>query len=127
VDSEILLRFVERNVRVEGIDVEGLIDDLSRCRGRLSIVAVSTNRPNQVLLLKGNMPLEVWQHPKRRLLAYASETQILEQSVGDDDGWRVLEIPSWRVAAVNTKRLLPMRCYQFTCLSDARDGGTTWR
>lgn len=127
VDSEILLRFVERNVRPKGIDVEGLIDDLSRCRGRLSIVAVSTNRPEQVLLIKGNMPLEVWYHAERRLLAYASESEILAMSVGDEDGWRALKIPPWRVVVVNTKRFLSMRSYQFTCLGDAHSGGTMCR
>jgi len=127
VDTEILLRFIERNVRAKGIDVEGLIYDLSRCRGRLSIVAVSTNRPDQVLLIKGNMPLEVWHHAKRRLLAYASENEILARSVGDEGGWRALEIPSWRVVVVNTKRLLPLRSYQFACLSDAGTGGATCR
>jgi len=124
VDSEILLRFVERNVCSKGIDVQGLTDDLLRCRGKLSMVVVSTNRPDQVLLIKGNMPLEIWHHPERRLLAYASEVQILELSVGDDNGWRALKIPPWRIVVVNTKRLLPMRCYQFACLSDAEVGGT---
>jgi glutamine phosphoribosylpyrophosphate amidotransferase len=113
VDSEILLRFAERNIRSNGIDVQGLMDDLSRCKGRLSMVAVSTNRPDQVFLIKGNMPLEIWHHPERRLLAYASEAQILASSVGDESGWRTLDIPPWTVAVVNTKQLLPIRCNGF--------------
>jgi glucosamine 6-phosphate synthetase-like amidotransferase/phosphosugar isomerase protein len=113
VDSEIILRFAERNIRSNGIDVQGLMDDLSICKGRLSMLAVSTNRPDQVFLIKGNMPLEIWHHSKRRLLAYASEMQILASSVGDESGWRTLEIPPWTVAVVNTRRLLPIRCYGF--------------
>ncbi|MHB9124570.1 MAG: class II glutamine amidotransferase [Armatimonadota bacterium] len=127
VDSEILLRFAERNIHSGGIDIHGLADDLSRCRGKLSLVAVSTNRPDQVLLIKGNMPLELWHNKKHRLLAYASETQILEQSVGDADGWRALEIPPWSIAVVDTRHLLPIRCYAFTCRPGPGARGETCR
>lgn len=127
VDSEILLRLAERNVCVKGIDTHGLISDLSKIKGKLSAVIASTNRPDQVLLIKGNMPLEVWYHRELHILAYASELHILGRSINSVAGWERIELPPWTVTTVNIKNIPRMQCYQFQCISPAGTGGTTCR
>ncbi|MHB1000860.1 MAG: class II glutamine amidotransferase [Armatimonadota bacterium] len=129
VDSEILLRLAERNVCKSGIDIHSLIDDLSKIKGKLSAVIVSTNRPDQVLLVKGNMPLEVWYHRELRILAYASEPHILGRSVSaiTTTGWERIELPPWTVVTVNVKSIPRMRCCRFQCISTVGTGGSICR
>jgi len=77
VDSEILLRLAERNATCSGINVDGFIDDLACCAGKLSVVAVASSRPTEILLIKGNQPLELRHNAELAVLAYASEPGII--------------------------------------------------
>ena len=101
VDSEIILRLAEKNLRGSGIDPTGLADDLALCRGRLSAVVVATNDPTRILLVKGNQPLEVRCHRKRAIIAYASEPEILDATLGKEPGWEEMRIPSWRLVVAD--------------------------
>ena len=111
VDSEVILRLVERNVTASGIDTVGLADDISRCRGRLSAVVVATADPTRILLVKGNQPLEVRYHEGRGLVAYASESEILDDAIGSDIGWEAIDIPAWRIVVVDTRLMMPLTAY----------------
>lgn len=111
VDSEIILGLAEKNVTASGIDPFGLADDISRCRGRLSAVVVSTSDPTRILLIKGNQPLEVRYHAARGLIIYASESRILDSAIGSDTGWEVIETPAWRIVVVDTHRMMPLATY----------------
>lgn len=72
VDSEILLRLAERNLTTNGIDISGLAEDLLLCSGRMSCVIAATNKPTEIILVKGNQPLEVRYSKHYRVLLYAS-------------------------------------------------------
>ncbi len=101
VDSEILLRLAERNTTCSGIDVDGFIDDLACCAGRLSVVAVASSRPTEILLIKGNQPMELRYNADLALLAYASEPEIL------DNAWPArwtsedIRLPAWTAVTVD--------------------------
>ncbi|MHB0999254.1 MAG: hypothetical protein ACYC27_08405 [Armatimonadota bacterium] len=127
MDSEILLRLAERNICKSGIGTHGLINDFSKIKGKLSAVIASTSRPGQVLLVKGNMPLEVWYNKDLRILAYASEPHILGRSTGSTTGWESIDIPAWTVTTVNIKNIPRMRCCRFQCISTVGTGGSTCR
>lgn len=108
VDSEILLRLAERNAGKCGIDPIGFAEDVSRCRGRLSAIAVATSDPTRTLLIKGNQPLEARYCEARGLIIYASEPEILDSAIGSDRGWEVIEIPAWHLVIVDTRRMMPL-------------------
>ena len=122
VDSEVILRLVERNVTAKGIDTVGLADDISRCRGRLSAIVIATSDPTRILLVKGNQPLEVRYHTARGLIIYASEPEILDSAIGSDTGWEAIEIPAWRLVVVDTRRMMPLTAYPIPNRSNDEDG-----
>ena len=121
VDSEILLRLAERNAGKCGIDPLGFADGISLCRGKLSAVVVATSDPAKILLVKGNQPLEVRFHEARGLIAYASESEILDSAIDLNTGWEVIEIPAWRLVVVDTRQMMPLATYPIPQRLD--DGG----
>ena len=102
VDSEILLRLAEKHTSSAGIDIPSYLRSLEDCTGRIAAVLVATARPEQVLLLRGNMPLIVWYHPELRALAYASEIAILQSAVGDPAAWQALPLAPGEALVVDT-------------------------
>ena len=122
VDSEVILRLVEKNVGRSCIDPVGFAEDISRCRGKLSAVVVATSDSTKILLIKGNQPLEVRYHAARGLIAYASEPEILDTAIGHDTGWEVIEIPAWRLVVVDTRRIMPLTAYPISRRSNDEDG-----
>ena len=112
MDSEILLRLAEANLVETGIDPGGFAEDISRCRGKLSAVVVATSDPTRILLIKGNQPLEARCHAPRGLVAYASESRILDGVLGLGTGWREIRIPAWRLVVADTRRITPLRGYR---------------
>jgi glutamine phosphoribosylpyrophosphate amidotransferase len=93
VDSEVLLRLAERRLGDDGLNIPAYLGDLAHCRGRLAATVVDTRRPEQVLLIRGNMPLHVCHHPRRAVLAYASEEPILQRALAGEAGWRPVVLP----------------------------------
>jgi hypothetical protein len=47
----------------------------------MSCTLVATTKPEEIILLRGNMPLEVRLHRRQKLLAYASEATILGRGI----------------------------------------------
>ena len=111
VDSEVLLRMAERNVTDAGIDPVSFANDLSICRGRLSVIAIATNQPNRILLVKGNQPLEVWRNQRRGLIAYASELAILDEALGSQPGWEEVRISPWTLVVAEVGEAISLAAY----------------
>ena len=94
VDSELIFRLANRLTDEDGrIDQDRLTEKLARFRGQMSAVMVSRRDPGTTLVLKGDKPLFLWFHPKRRAIAYASDEDYLFEALEDDPGWRPLGIP----------------------------------
>ena len=91
VDSELLARIAQRHAGEQGIDIHAFLADLTALDGRMSLAMVATSQPTTCILLKGNMPLDVWHHRRRGLIAYASEERILRMAL-QDKGWQAVEI-----------------------------------
>ena len=102
VDSEILLRLAERHTSPAGIDVPSYLHVLEACTGRIAAVLVATTRPEQILLIRGNMPLIVWHHPSLKALAYASEEAILQSAVCYSAAWLPLPLAPGEALLVDT-------------------------
>jgi glucosamine 6-phosphate synthetase-like amidotransferase/phosphosugar isomerase protein len=91
VDSELLLRLAQRHAGADGLDLPAFLTDIAPLEGRMSCTLVATTRPEEIILLRGNMPLEVRLHRRQKLLAYASEAPILARGL-TDDGWATVPV-----------------------------------
>ncbi|MHB9106897.1 MAG: class II glutamine amidotransferase [Armatimonadota bacterium] len=103
VDSELLVRLAQRHADRDGLDVNAFLADLELLDGRINLVLVTTTRPEEILLLKGNMPLEVRIQAERQVLCYASEARMLDIALASDAGWQPLPLARGEGLIVNTK------------------------
>jgi len=113
VDSELLARLAQRHAGEHGIDVDGFLDALSPLDGSMSFALVATTRPDEIILLKGNMPLEVRMHRRKRVVLYASESRILDAALGDDAGWEDMPMAPGEALAITTAAIHAPRRLRF--------------
>ncbi|HOF90167.1 MAG TPA: hypothetical protein PLZ36_18990, partial [Armatimonadota bacterium] len=104
-DSELLVQLAHRHLTPSGYAMTPLLQAMGELQGTMSAVLMTPNAPGEVHLLKGNMPLEVRYHPRRDVLAYASEAAILDRALGDDPGWEPVPLPSGTLLTVQTDDL----------------------
>lgn len=102
VDSELLARIAQRHTNVDGIDVNAFIADLAPLDGSMSLALAATSRPEEIILLKGNMPLEVRIHRRKRVVLYASEVRIIDLALDGDAGWEEIPVAYGEALVVNT-------------------------
>ncbi|MHB1000827.1 MAG: class II glutamine amidotransferase [Armatimonadota bacterium] len=105
VDSELLLRIAQWHSDGNGLDINGFIDYLPHLHGRMSLATVVTSKPNEIILLKGNMPLEVRYNVKNNLIAYASEPGILHDALYEDQ-WQAVYVSAGEGLVVDSFNLL---------------------
>ena len=120
VDSELIFRLASRLSDDDGqIDLDHLITKLARFRGQLSAVLVSRRDPGTIIIIKGDKPLHLWLHPKRRAVAYASEEIFLHRALSGEKGWHPLEIPPMTLAVFrhDDLREVSTRPFSFTIQS----------
>lgn len=124
-DSELLARIAQRHTGEHGIDVEGFLDALTPLDGSMSLTLVATSRPNEIILLKGNMPLEIRIHRRKRVLMYASEPRILDAAIGDEAGWEEMPVASGEALAISIAAIHAPRRLRFAFEGMIRQ--TAWR
>jgi len=103
VDSELLARIAQRYTGAAGIDLDAVLTALSPLDGSMSLSLVATTRPEEIILLKGNMPLEVRIQPRTRVLVYASEDRILDRALTGESGWEALPLAYGEGLVVDTQ------------------------
>src|SRR5690606_14053444 len=59
VDTEVLLRFLDRTLSAEPSTLDCLHEGLADFQGQMSAVAASKNAPHRILLIHGNKPLNL--------------------------------------------------------------------
>lgn len=92
VDSEIIFRMADAALRDGRIDIAAFKKHLALCRGLMSAVLASKLDPKNVIVIKGNKPLELRYHPEHRAVVYASEGAYLDVALPSETGWQ--EIPT---------------------------------
>ncbi|OPZ82721.1 MAG: hypothetical protein BWY76_02627 [bacterium ADurb.Bin429] len=80
----------------------------------MSLALVATTHPEEILLLKGNMPLDVRLHRRKQLLLYASEARILDAALGGEAGWEEIPLVSGDALIVDAAALHAPRRVRFT-------------
>lgn len=103
VDSELLARIAQHHAGTKGIDLDAFLTDIHPLDGSMSLAVVATTHPEEVILLKGNMPLEVRIHPRARALLYASEARILDRVLTGKIGWETYPLANGEGLVVNTQ------------------------
>ena len=88
VDSEILFRLAANAARDGAMDIERFKARLRRCRGQITAVIACRTDPGTVFVLKGNRPLELRWHPRRKAVLYASDPAYLDAVLAEEKGWR---------------------------------------
>jgi hypothetical protein len=88
VDSKILFRLAANAARDGAMDIERFKARLRRCRGQITAVIACRTDPGTVLVLKGNRPLELRWHPRRKAVLYASDPAYLDAVLAEEKGWR---------------------------------------
>lgn len=81
VDSEVLFRWADLAIGESGIDPETPLSLVAHCRGRISAVLTVRGVPGQVVVLKGNKPLEFRYSRRYRAVAYATDAGPLDDAI----------------------------------------------
>jgi glucosamine 6-phosphate synthetase-like amidotransferase/phosphosugar isomerase protein len=105
VDSEIIFRIADSAIAKGRIDTDRLSGRLSLCRGQMSAVITTWRDPETVIIVKGDKPLEFRYSTRHRVLLYASESEFLDQALGDEAGWVEWRLPLMRMAIFRTENL----------------------
>ncbi|MHB1001851.1 MAG: class II glutamine amidotransferase domain-containing protein [Armatimonadota bacterium] len=113
VDSELLLRIAQRHSDSEGLHIDKFISYLPELHGRMSMATVVTSKPNEIILLKGNMPLEVRYNPKYKIIVYASEPGILSNSL-INNLWRHIPMSISEGLVIDSYSLSIIKQFEFT-------------
>lgn len=105
VDSEIIFRIADSAIVKGRIDVERLNSRLSMCWGQMSSVITTWRDPETVIIVKGDKPLEFRYSASQRVLLYASQSEFLDEALGEEDGWVEWRLPLMRMAIFGTENL----------------------
>ncbi|MBI5846186.1 MAG: glucosamine 6-phosphate synthetase, partial [Deltaproteobacteria bacterium] len=122
VDSEILFRLAANAARDGSVDIERFKVRLRRCRGQITAVLACRTDPGAVLVLKGNRPLEMRWHPKRKAVLYASDPIYLDVVLSEEKGWKDLPVPPMSLAVFRCDNLAGFSVEPFEFVAQERKG-----
>ena len=122
VDSEILFRLAANAAREGTVDIERFKKRLLRCRGQITAVLACRIDPGTVLVLKGNRPLELRWHPKRKAILYASDPIYLDVVLAEEKGWKELSIPPMSLLVFRHEDLAGFSVEPFEFVAQERKG-----
>jgi hypothetical protein len=112
VDSELLLRIAERHSGDSGLDLDGFLGDLEPLAGLMSAAFVVSSKPGEVVLLKGNKPLEVRYHSGLGIVAYASEAGIVDAALARE-GWQEVTMDDYEGLIIHVEDELHLQRFEF--------------
>jgi len=125
VDSEVLLQLAVRASSPSGVEVPAYLAWLAQVPGRMALAVCDTRQPQQVLLVRGTMPLALAWHRRRRLLAYASEATTLHRALVGEAGWTPVSFPAGQACLIQTGDPTGMRWFPWTPRGPRREAEVT--
>ena len=88
----------------------------------MSAALVSRIDPERIVLIKGNKPLELWYHSRRKLAVYASDGLFLEDTLGDEPGWHPQVLNPMTITTWDTNDLTTPTCHPLEFRMQERRG-----
>ena len=122
VDSEILFRLAANAARDGAMDIERFKARLRRCRGQITAVIACRTDPGTVFVLKGNRPLELRWHPRRKAVLYASDPAYLDAVLAEEKGWREIAVPPMSLVVFRREDLAAYSLEPFEFVAQERKG-----
>ena len=122
VDSEILFRLAANAARDGAMDIERFKARLRRCRGQITAVIACRTDPGTVFVLKGNRPLELRWHPRRKAILYASDPAYLDAVLAEERGWREIPVPPMSLVVFRREDLAAYSMEPFEFIAQERKG-----
>ena len=105
VDSEIIFRMADDTLKNGCIDIPAFKKRLALCRGLISAVMASKYDPKTIVIIKGNMPLELAYHPKHNAIIYASDPAYLEIVFPPETGWQRIQTQPMSIMSFDVDNL----------------------
>jgi hypothetical protein len=65
--------------------------------------------PETVIVIKGNRPLDLRWHPRRKAVLYASDPAYLDVVLTEEQGWREIAVPPMSLVVFRHEDLLRIR------------------
>ena len=122
MDSEILFRLAANAARDGAMDIERFKARLRRCRGQITAVIACRTDPETVIVLKGNRPLELRWHPRRKAVLYASDPAYLDAVLAEEQGWREIPVPPMSLVVFRREDLAGYSVEPFEFVAQERKG-----
>lgn len=113
VDSEIILRMADDTLCDGHIDIAAFKRQLALCSGKISAVMASVTCPEEIVIIKGNMPLEIRYSKTRQTIIYASEARYLDVALAGQYGWKSMNLKPMRIATFRCDCLEASTCEPF--------------
>lgn len=123
VDSELLARMAQYHAGTMGINMDAYLEALQLLDGSMSVALVATIKPDEIILLKGNMPLEVRLHRQNRVVLYASEARIIDMALDGESGWEEIPVMPGDALIFDTSTVYAPRRCRFIFQGLARQSG----
>lgn len=95
---------------------------LRRCRGQITAIIACQTDPETVIVLKGNRPLEMRWHPRRKAVLYASDPAYLDAVLAEEQGWRELPVPPMSLVVFRREDLAAYSVEPFEFVAQERKG-----
>lgn len=123
VDSEIIFRMADATLRDGCINIPAMKERLAICRGQISAVMASKHDPKRVVVIKGNMPLELRCSPRYQAVVYASDPAYLDIAFAAETGWRKIVTRPMSIMTFDCENLPEYESVPFRLAEGGRSHG----
>lgn len=113
VDSEVIFRMADDTLWDGRIDLAAFKVRLALCKGQISAVMASRRNPNEIVLIKGNKPLEIRYNKAHEVVIYSSDSRYLDLALAGQRGWKPIHLSLMTIATLNSDCLSASTCEPF--------------
>jgi glucosamine 6-phosphate synthetase-like amidotransferase/phosphosugar isomerase protein len=113
VDSELIFRLAHTALVCGHIDVAAFKSRLALCKGEISAVMASRRNPGEVVLIKGNKPLEIRYNKMHEVVIYTSDSRYLDLALAGQRGWKPIHLSLMTIATIDSDCLSASTCESF--------------
>lgn len=113
VDSELIFRLADTTTNNGCVNINAFKFRLALCRGEISAVMASKANPKDVVVIKGNRPLEIRYSKVHEAIVYSTDARYLNIVLAGNRGWKPVELHPMRIATFACDCLETSGCEAF--------------